>query len=106
MSDLISFSSSSFDCALLFGKLTINRGRLVQERATKEPKLNCRNWECGVLIPVISRGDVVSEQNRSPNDESGTMLDIFEGIVPVPMRLPAPQYGPNRKPWFNSESGM
>ncbi|GAB1197389.1 hypothetical protein APSETT444_006682 [Aspergillus pseudonomiae] len=76
------------------------------ERATKEPKLNCRNWECGVLIPVISRGDVVSEQNRSPNDESGTMLDIFEGIVPVPMRLPAPQYGPNRKPWFNSESGM
>ncbi|BAE61866.1 unnamed protein product [Aspergillus oryzae RIB40] len=81
-------------------------GRLVQERATKEPKLNCRNWECGVLMPVISKEDAVSEQNKSPNDESGTMLDAFKGIVPVPMRLPAPQYGPNRKPWFNSESGM
>ncbi|OGM50341.1 putative tyrosyl-DNA phosphodiesterase [Aspergillus bombycis] len=81
-------------------------GRLVQERATKEPKLNCRNWECGVLIPVLNREDAVSEQNKSPNDESGTMLDIFERVVPVPMRLPAPQYGPNRRPWFNSESGM
>ncbi|KAI9036666.1 uncharacterized protein KD926_001561 [Aspergillus affinis] len=28
-------------------------GRLVQDRSTKEPKLNCRNWECGVLVPVI-----------------------------------------------------
>ncbi|KAJ1712106.1 tyrosyl-DNA phosphodiesterase [Aspergillus flavus] len=65
-------------------------GRLVQERATKEPKLNCRNWECGVLMPVISKEDAVSEQNKSPNDESGTMLDAFKGIVPVPMRLPAP----------------
>lgn len=104
VSDLVSCPSS--DCALLSGKLIMNRGRLVQERATKEPKLNCRNWECGVLMPVISKEDAVSEQNKSPNDESGTMLDAFKGIVPVPMRLPAPQYGPNRKPWFNSESGM
>lgn len=104
VSDLVSCPSS--DCALLSGKLIMNRGRLVQERATKEPKLNCRNWECGVLMPVISKEDAVSEQNKSPNDESGTMLDAFKGIVPVPMRLPAPQYGPNRKPWFNSESEM
>ncbi|KAE8164269.1 tyrosyl-DNA phosphodiesterase-domain-containing protein [Aspergillus tamarii] len=81
-------------------------GRLVQERATKEPKLNCRNWECGVLIPVISREDAVLGQNKSPSEESGTMLDAFKGVVPVPMRLPAPQYGPNRRPWFNAESRM
>ncbi|KAE8372877.1 tyrosyl-DNA phosphodiesterase-domain-containing protein [Aspergillus bertholletiae] len=80
-------------------------GRVVQERATKEPKLNCRNWECGVLIPVINN-DAVLEQDNSPNSESGIMLDIFKGIMPVPMRLPAPQYGPNRRPWFNSESGI
>ena len=104
MSGLV--SSPPSDCALLFEKLIMNRGRLVQERATKEPKLNCRNWECGVLIPVISREDAVLGQNKSPSEESGTMLDAFKGVVPVPMRLPAPQYGPNRRPWFNAESRM
>ncbi|KAF7587596.1 hypothetical protein BBP40_007016 [Aspergillus hancockii] len=75
-------------------------GRVVQDRTTKEPKLNCRNWECGVLVPVISKEDSLSEQNETPYSESGNMLDVFKGTVPVPMRLPAPQYGANRKPWY------
>ncbi|KAE8388201.1 tyrosyl-DNA phosphodiesterase-domain-containing protein [Aspergillus alliaceus] len=80
-------------------------GRLVQDRKTKEPKLNCRNWECGVLMPVISE-DFPWEQSESPANESEAMLDVFKGTVPVPMRLPAPQYGPNRKPWFFTENGV
>ncbi|KAE8148000.1 tyrosyl-DNA phosphodiesterase-domain-containing protein [Aspergillus avenaceus] len=74
-------------------------GRLVQDRSTKEPKLNCRNWECGVLVPVISKGEMFAGRNNS-DPELADMLDVFKGTVPVPMRLPAQEYGPNRKPWY------
>ncbi|PWY82965.1 phospholipase D/nuclease [Aspergillus heteromorphus CBS 117.55] len=30
-------------------------GRIIQDRKTKTPKLNCRNWECGVIVPVIEK---------------------------------------------------
>ncbi|KAL4783410.1 tyrosyl-DNA phosphodiesterase-domain-containing protein [Aspergillus varians] len=30
-------------------------GRLVHDRTTKQPKLNCRNWECGVVVPVLQK---------------------------------------------------
>ncbi|KAJ9609102.1 hypothetical protein H2200_006873 [Cladophialophora chaetospira] len=72
-------------------------GRLVQDKVTKEPRLNCRNWECGVIIPILvkssdSRGSAVT----SHRDEG---LAAFEGRVPVPMRFPSEDMD-QKKPWM------
>ncbi|KAL4927449.1 uncharacterized protein BDV17DRAFT_282549 [Aspergillus undulatus] len=40
-------------------------GRLVTDRTTKQPKLNCRNWECGVIVPVLK------EESKKQSESSG-----------------------------------
>jgi len=69
-------------------------GKLFFVKSTKTPKLNCRNWECGVVIPMppnsLSSGD---------HGEHLAMLDCFRGIVPVPIQLPAVSLE-LRLPWF------
>lgn len=101
-----------------------NRGRLVIDRDTKKPKLNCRNWECGVLVPITSQAESEPEPEPAKKDkgkdkstpsadsgpgpakqdaesESATALDIFRGKVPVPMRMPGRRYeGTELRPWF------
>lgn len=69
------------------------RGRLVKDRASGQPKLNCRNWECGVLIPVS--GEAV-----------GSGLGAFEKKIPVPMVVPGEAYGKagTKRPWFFLEA--
>ncbi|KAL6719708.1 hypothetical protein ACLMJK_001629 [Lecanora helva] len=67
-------------------------GKLTKDRATKAPKLNCRNWECGVLFPVPASG----------TDKGGIDLGVFRGSVPVPMQYPGQPYG-DSKPWYYSE---
>lgn len=67
-------------------------GKLFKDRATKLPKLNCRNWECGVIVPVRH------ESGESKLED----LKQFEGIVPVPMECPGEIYG-DRQPWYYSE---
>ena len=67
-------------------------GKLFKDRATKLPKINCRNWECGVLLPVRDAG------KRNAHSD----LSDFEKIVPVPMKYPGESYG-DRKPWYYSE---
>lgn len=54
----------------------LRRGRLVKDRGTGSEKLNCRNWECGVLVPVDR-----SESHTTGKDDLG----IFRDTVPVPM---------------------
>lgn len=77
----------------------LSRGRLVKDRTSNQPKLNCRNWECGVIIPVPA-GDGILGSNDKDQDPPG--MDIFQGTVPVPMIVPGEEYG-GRKPWFYSE---
>lgn len=76
-------------------KLTTSssRGRLVKDRVSGEPKLNCRNWECGVLIPV--EGEAV---------KSG--LEAFKKRIPVPMVVPGEAYGKanSKRPWLFLET--
>ncbi|KAI0458339.1 tyrosyl-DNA phosphodiesterase-domain-containing protein [Xylaria acuta] len=64
-------------------------GRLVRDRASGQPKLNCRNWECGVLIPI--EGETV---------KSG--WGAFEKRIPVPMVVPGEAYGKtnSKRPWL------
>jgi len=68
-------------------------GKVVKDRTRKEPKINCRNWECGVVFPVDLSADSSSEMPT---------LDVFAGRVDVPFRYPAEEYG-KRKPWFFKE---
>ncbi|KAL3448542.1 tyrosyl-DNA phosphodiesterase-domain-containing protein [Aspergillus insuetus] len=94
-------------------------GRLVQDRSTKQPKLNCRNWECGVIVPVIKQKPTTTNAERTTNnseegfsrkqgkgskvEENTSLLDIFAGTVPVPMRVPGPRFDGSRKPWYFME---
>ncbi|KAL9100984.1 MAG: hypothetical protein Q9163_003706 [Psora crenata] len=85
--------------------------KLVIDKTTKQPKLNCRNWECGVLIPVESKvrsvGYKVDDTSKfepsktyMPEESSGASdLDVFKGIIPIPMHFPGEDYGA-RKPWY------
>lgn len=74
------------------------RGRLVQDKKTKQPRLNCRNWECGVVVPmpVLKAGE--DEQGSSRT----TSMDVFTGHVPIPMQVPGTFYG-SKTPWFNTQ---
>jgi hypothetical protein len=85
-------------------------GKLVKDRIAKLPKMNCRNWECGVIVPVSSTnlkqqdfeeqkkmGEVEKKQSSPPG------MEIFDGVVPVPMKTPCEEYG-RKRPWFYTET--
>ncbi|OWO99911.1 hypothetical protein B2J93_6966 [Marssonina coronariae] len=76
-------------------------GRLVKDRATKEPKLNIRNWECGVVLPIpkVSQDDAI-DRPKGVQDPAG-MDEVF-GTLPIPMEVPGEAYG-DRRPWFYNE---
>ncbi|KAJ0116542.1 hypothetical protein J7T55_007522 [Diaporthe amygdali] len=89
-------------------------GRLVKDRNTGQPKLNCRNWEAGVLIPVTTptpRPINNPKTGGTPTDgskEGKNMLDGFQGAIPIPIQLPGTPYL-NRseaaiRPWFYQEN--
>lgn len=74
-----------------------SRGRLIQDKTSKKPKLNCRNWECGIIVPVL--GSSASNDHDGPSERPG--MDMFHGIVPIPMQMPAEDYRDSAKvPWF------
>ncbi|KAL8767691.1 MAG: hypothetical protein Q9209_005871 [Squamulea sp. 1 TL-2023] len=89
-------------------------GRLVKDRQTKEPKLNCRNWECGVVVPFrrvvhmtgsgLNDSSIGDNPTDRPGRGTGTIqgLEAFEKLIPVPMEYPGKEYG-DGKPWFYSE---
>ncbi|KAI0976054.1 tyrosyl-DNA phosphodiesterase-domain-containing protein [Xylaria arbuscula] len=68
-------------------------GRLVKDRASGQPKLNCRNWECGVIIPM---------ESQAVKSDRGS----FENRIPIPMVVPSESYGKNnsKRPWFFLEA--
>jgi hypothetical protein len=68
----------------------------VTDRSKKAAKLNCRNWECGVLVPVpAERMDRLAfEPGKLPSLE-----EAFEGTVDVPFEVPGRKFG-SKKPWF------
>jgi hypothetical protein len=62
-------------------------GRMV----TKGVKLSCNNWEAGVLIPV-----------ETPPDDLSDLGEVFKSVMDVPFESGESkglEYG-NRKPWF------
>ncbi|KAK2778556.1 hypothetical protein FQN53_001755 [Emmonsiellopsis sp. PD_33] len=96
-------------------------GRLVLDRKSSRPRLNCRNWECGVVLP-IRLGDRVTHPQAYPdvdgdseaesgsvdtaetddahdswdlkeNDHGAKLGMVFEPMVPVPMTVPGAVLG-------------
>ncbi|KAM3523849.1 hypothetical protein MY4038_008002 [Beauveria bassiana] len=63
-------------------------GRVVKDRSTGSAKMSCRNWECGVVVPVHG------------NPGNGCDITIFSGVVPVPMMVPGRPYKDSDEPWF------
>lgn len=94
--------------------MKLARGRLVKDKITKQPKLNIRNWECGVVIPVMqarsssmSSKEVDDRENAVHGGSAGFNagrpgMEIFDGRVPVPMVVPGEEYG-TKRPWFYAE---
>ncbi|KAG5296149.1 tyrosyl-DNA phosphodiesterase domain-containing protein [Histoplasma capsulatum G186AR] len=96
-------------------------GRLVLDRATTKPKLNCRNWECGVVIPIrhndeekspyipSTRGITTSVaesgggNTSAGSDDGSRVASVFEPTVPVPMKVPAQRYHGRDRPFFYME---
>ncbi|EGR48686.1 uncharacterized protein TRIREDRAFT_61946 [Trichoderma reesei QM6a] len=68
-------------------------GRLSRDRSTKAIKMNCRNWECGVILPV-------PESKAVDMARAGGDMAMFAGTVPVPMQVPGPAYASSDRPWF------
>ncbi|MCJ1312781.1 hypothetical protein MMC25_006457 [Agyrium rufum] len=86
-------------------------GKLVYDAKTKKPKLNCRNWECGVLIPngslqlnTISTNGGYPPTNDAISDSGRRIrIDEDERRVPVPMEYPGIEMSDSIKPWFFAE---
>ena len=74
-------------------------GRLSKDKKTGKEKLNCRNWECGVIVPV--KGRARGKQDEETGEGGTDPLQLFEGTVPVPMEYPGDEYG-EKKPWFGA----
>ncbi|KAJ6177970.1 hypothetical protein N7519_008431 [Penicillium mononematosum] len=79
-------------------------GRIVKDPKTKSLKMNCRNWECGVIVPIINEKKT-GEKGKGP-ETHGTVpsaplpVEVFKDTVPVPMRVPAAPLSEHRKPFF------
>lgn len=81
----------------------------MKDRDTNKPKLNARNWECGVVIPVDSTTSTSSPNGASVRGtrwEAETLKEVFNGgVVPIPMELPGlPYQNLERRPWFSDEA--
>lgn len=66
------------------------------------PKLNCRNWECGVVVPTSHRLEDSPSANGVDGKAIKGLAEEFAGVVPVPMQVPGAEYG-KRRPWFYAE---
>ena len=105
-------------------------GKLVFDSKQKAWKINCRNWECGVLLPVsaehiakhsktsgkrIGRATVdgPDSETESDGEEKATNgftpsndivgMEVFEDVVKSPFQFPGRKYN-GKQPWYFQES--
>ncbi|KAL8303793.1 hypothetical protein RB597_004822 [Gaeumannomyces tritici] len=80
-------------------------GKLVKDRTSSSPKMTCRNWESGVIVPAGS-GHELKHQGHGRAEGAGicgSVGAVFEGCVPLPVTLPGTEYASGdgtRLPWF------
>ncbi|KEQ78133.1 phospholipase D/nuclease [Aureobasidium namibiae CBS 147.97] len=71
-------------------------GKLSWDKKRKEWKLGCRNWECGVIMPV-SIGDTEVKQKTKAEVPS---MEVF-GVENIPFEYPGAGYD-GKDPWFTN----
>jgi hypothetical protein len=72
-------------------------GKLIYDRKVKKWKINCKNWECGVLLPVSTEG------TKTEAGEDGIVdMEVFKDVVEPPFMYPGVEYG-GRDPWYFME---
>ncbi|KAK6434726.1 hypothetical protein LTR95_009087 [Oleoguttula sp. CCFEE 5521] len=72
-------------------------GKLVYDKKAKEWKVTCRNWECGVLIPVLTGKEANTQRQDGLAD-----MSVFDGVVKPPFMIPGVEYD-GREPWYFQE---
>lgn len=81
-----------------------DRGKLVMDVGKKRPKLKCKNWECGVIIPVFTGKSGKTLSGKALERTEALGMEVFRKVVPVPMRVPAESIVEmQRVPWFHNE---
>ncbi|KAK4123681.1 phospholipase D/nuclease [Parathielavia appendiculata] len=100
-----SLATSAARCFAYVGSANLSEsawGRLVRDRSSGKPRLTCRNWECGVLVPVdcspaqvpssihdgAAPASGVSPCEQGRRDPETDLTTLFRGRVPVPMEWP------------------
>ena len=105
-------------------------GKLVYDNKQKAWKINCRNWECGVLLPVpadriamhskesekpVKKEKIEGEDSETESEDEGNAangrsnndhligMDVFQDIVQPPFEIPGRKYD-GRQPWYFQES--
>ncbi|KAK5137285.1 hypothetical protein LTR08_000255 [Meristemomyces frigidus] len=104
-------------------------GKLVYDKKEKAWKINCRNWECGVLLPVpaekleasMPKNESLAEKPKDDDEGSETEseaegpesggatssvelvgLEVFKGLVDLPFEHPGRTFD-GREPWYFQE---
>jgi hypothetical protein len=72
-------------------------GKLIYDRKEKNWKMNCKNWECGVLLPAATEG---ARTEAGRDDVVG--MEVFKDVVEPPFIYPGIDYG-DREPWYFQE---
>ncbi|KAM0698430.1 hypothetical protein Q7P36_001897 [Cladosporium allicinum] len=73
-------------------------GKLIYDRKEKKWKVNCKNWECGVLLPVSTEGA------KTEAGEDGIVdMEVFKDVVEPPFMYPGLEYEDGREPWYFQE---
>jgi hypothetical protein len=72
-------------------------GKLVYDRKEKKWKLNCKNWECGVLLPVSTEG-----ASTEAGKDGVVNMEVFKDTVEPPFMYPGIEYE-DREPWYFQE---
>ena len=106
-------------------------GKLVYDKKEKAWKVVCRNWECGVLLPVpieklpapngttlhsVQKERIEGEDSETESeDESKSVaqtkqredivgIEVFEDLVQPPFEIPGARYGGQQEPWYFLEA--
>ncbi len=104
-------------------------GKLGHDNKAKGWKTNCRNWECGVLLPVreeklaqfsnqeskeiVKKEKVAGEDSETESEDEAVAegnttsskimeIEVFDDLFKPPFQIPGQAYG-DREPWYFQE---
>ena len=74
-------------------------GKMTKDKQLGLPRLTCRNWECGMVIPMKKAVSVPKGIDGNINRNSDIRgMSMSDGIIPVPMQILGMRYR-GRNPW-------